>query len=159
MYLVSTLSHTISSPFFFFLQIRRPPRSTLFPYTTLFRSAQAAAKVRDPWNYWVFSAEATANLNGEKTFKFQNWWSSLSADRITERWKIRFSLGQNYNQTDFTYISSYDSTGAPIETTARNITRGYNGSSLIVRSLSAHWSVGGRAFLSSSSYLNEDFVI
>src|SRR2546422_9428278 len=26
------------SPFFFFLIIRRPPRSTLFPYTTLFRS-------------------------------------------------------------------------------------------------------------------------
>src|SRR6266536_4823069 len=24
-------------PFFFFLMIRRPPRSTLFPYTTLFR--------------------------------------------------------------------------------------------------------------------------
>src|SRR3989454_7649427 len=30
----------LSSPilFFFFLMIRRPPRSTLFPYTTLFRS-------------------------------------------------------------------------------------------------------------------------
>src|SRR5256886_16496694 len=27
--------------FFFFLMIRRPPRSTLFPYTTLFRSALA----------------------------------------------------------------------------------------------------------------------
>src|SRR5690554_1976337 len=26
-------------PIFFFLMIRRPPRSTLFPYTTLFRSA------------------------------------------------------------------------------------------------------------------------
>src|SRR5882724_12186527 len=26
------------SHFFFFLMIRRPPRSTLFPYTTLFRS-------------------------------------------------------------------------------------------------------------------------
>src|SRR5258708_28606121 len=26
--------------FFFFLMIRRPPRSTLFPYTTLFRSKQ-----------------------------------------------------------------------------------------------------------------------
>src|SRR5258708_30840909 len=32
-------SHVISNlPFFFFLMIRRPPRSTLFPYTTLFRS-------------------------------------------------------------------------------------------------------------------------
>src|SRR5215467_15133246 len=27
--------------FFFFLMIRRPPRSTLFPYTTLFRSRPA----------------------------------------------------------------------------------------------------------------------
>src|SRR5258708_23227781 len=27
-----------SSVYFFFLMIRRPPRSTLFPYTTLFRS-------------------------------------------------------------------------------------------------------------------------
>src|SRR6266542_7107883 len=27
--------------FFFFLMIRRPPRSTLFPYTTLFRSSHA----------------------------------------------------------------------------------------------------------------------
>src|SRR5689334_25373642 len=32
------LFHLLSSLFFFFLMIRRPPRSTLFPYTTLFRS-------------------------------------------------------------------------------------------------------------------------
>src|SRR5436305_11484453 len=32
--------------FFFFLMIRRPPRSTLFPYTTLFRSVQRAS-------YWI----------------------------------------------------------------------------------------------------------
>src|SRR5258708_20710884 len=29
---------------FFFLMIRRPPRSTLFPYTTLFRSQELLAK-------------------------------------------------------------------------------------------------------------------
>src|SRR3712207_3536565 len=33
----------------FFLMIRRPPRSTLFPYTTLFRSTLAANRMRD----WV----------------------------------------------------------------------------------------------------------
>src|SRR6266850_694329 len=32
----------------FFLRIRRPPRSTLFPYTTLFRSARRAARIPDP---------------------------------------------------------------------------------------------------------------
>src|SRR5258708_36826298 len=32
----------LSHFFFFFLMIRRPPRSTLFPYTTLFRSGPAS---------------------------------------------------------------------------------------------------------------------
>src|SRR2546430_7768855 len=31
--------------FFFFLMIRRPPRSTLFPYTTLFRSVTVKVQV------------------------------------------------------------------------------------------------------------------
>src|SRR3712207_8591457 len=31
--------------FFFFLMIRRPPRSTLFPYTTLFRSRLALLRL------------------------------------------------------------------------------------------------------------------
>src|SRR6516225_7491312 len=34
------------SSLFFFLMIRRPPRSTLFPYTTLFRSRPVAARFR-----------------------------------------------------------------------------------------------------------------
>src|SRR2546429_7662910 len=43
MHLLFYFFFCISSPyplsfFFFFLMIRRPPRSTLFPYTTLFRS-------------------------------------------------------------------------------------------------------------------------
>src|SRR2546430_17424278 len=36
------------SLFFFFLMIRRPPRSTLFPYTTLFRSLQVASLTVTP---------------------------------------------------------------------------------------------------------------
>src|SRR5216684_6940524 len=39
---------------FFFLMIRRPPRSTLFPYTTLFRSGRdahgAGAGAPRPWH-------------------------------------------------------------------------------------------------------------
>src|SRR6266700_5505675 len=39
--------HDMSSfSLFFFLMIRRPPRSTLFPYTTLFRSAAARVRAR-----------------------------------------------------------------------------------------------------------------
>src|SRR2546425_9432903 len=32
--------------FFFFLMIRRPPRSTLFPYTTLFRSFRSSCRAQ-----------------------------------------------------------------------------------------------------------------
>src|ERR1019366_1538662 len=35
-------------PFFFFLMIRRPPRSTLFPYTTLFRSPSELSPIPAP---------------------------------------------------------------------------------------------------------------
>src|SRR3712207_8506947 len=37
-----------TSPQFFFLMIRRPPRSTLFPYTTLFRSSRTARRRATP---------------------------------------------------------------------------------------------------------------
>src|SRR5256885_13136482 len=55
---------------FFFLMIRRPPRSTLFPYTTLFRSHQclfhmAPARVRSPRRCAAFrlrSEEHTSEL-------------------------------------------------------------------------------------------------
>src|SRR6266567_6887833 len=39
-----------ASLFFFFLMIRRPPRSTLFPYTTLFRSWTRARVPRAGWS-------------------------------------------------------------------------------------------------------------
>src|SRR3712207_8957938 len=48
---------------FFFLMIRRPPRSTLFPYTTLFRSD---AKLTDP--DYVAAADAVAKLGQDGYF-------------------------------------------------------------------------------------------
>src|SRR6266704_5170229 len=48
MYRFGTVLEYYFKFFFFFLMIRRPPRSTLFPYTTLFRSAPAEARARAP---------------------------------------------------------------------------------------------------------------
>src|SRR2546430_10283117 len=39
------------SVLFFFLMIRRPPRSTLFPYTTLFRSLGLRGSRKTSWTY------------------------------------------------------------------------------------------------------------
>src|SRR2546429_4235805 len=63
--------------YFFFLMIRRPPRSTLFPYTTLFRShgdghtggrARARPRCRaGPWR-----GEAHAERSEEHTSELQS---------------------------------------------------------------------------------------
>src|SRR3712207_7621214 len=44
--------------FFLFLRIRRPPRSTLFPYTTLFRSNHRVATV--DWSGLPFATTPSA---------------------------------------------------------------------------------------------------
>src|SRR3712207_7833762 len=48
--------------------IRRPPRSTLFPYTTLFRSGGAhfcaAGRLTQSWNPWNSPPEATSHAGG-----------------------------------------------------------------------------------------------
>src|SRR5207249_10172932 len=45
-YVTSAIYRYVTSLYFFFLMIRRPPRSTLFPYTTLFRSPRNGAVKR-----------------------------------------------------------------------------------------------------------------
>src|SRR5688572_32560379 len=54
--------------FFFFLMIRRPPRSTLFPYTTLFRSREAVLD-------FIYDFTRSAHLiesTGERTFAMRS---------------------------------------------------------------------------------------
>src|SRR5688572_32800581 len=62
----SSLSHFLFS-FFFFLMIRRPPRSTLFPYTTLFRSLGSRVAVhRDVRELVVAEARLQLLIGGEQ---------------------------------------------------------------------------------------------
>src|SRR3712207_9547802 len=53
--------------FFFFLMIRRPPRSTLFPYTTLFRSD---AKGRKQYRYHPAFREVRESTKYEHMLEF-----------------------------------------------------------------------------------------
>src|SRR2546427_9646405 len=56
--------HLHVTDFFFFLMIRRPPRSTLFPYTTLFRSGMSRAKIEAPPRMtFVFITEAPMSMS------------------------------------------------------------------------------------------------
>src|SRR2546429_7700979 len=68
---------------FFFLMIRRPPRSTLFPYTTLFRSLERAAQrvvgdrgdvhvVEQPLEIGALRAQRCGNRSEEHTSELQS---------------------------------------------------------------------------------------
>src|SRR3712207_6240884 len=56
---------------FFFLMIRRPPRSTLFPYTTLFRSVEILSKNKEPLaaDAWVI-CDGPVHQSGRKQVVF-----------------------------------------------------------------------------------------
>src|SRR5438128_8542201 len=67
---------------FFFLMIRRPPRSTLFPYTTLFRSAPALAARRgiapDPRRAPPLHLRAGARRGDRKSTRLNSSHGSIS---------------------------------------------------------------------------------
>src|SRR2546426_5539857 len=79
----------------FFLMIRRPPRSTLFPYTTLFRSSRAAKRVpplredRQPNGgdlLTVPDRHPGPGLNkGRETFRYCEQITSIRLDRKSTR--------------------------------------------------------------------------
>src|SRR6202051_5353608 len=63
-------SHQLTSCLFFFLMIRRPPRSTLFPYTTLFRSRRSVE--RQPEQAVDLSAPRNQLRSEEHTSELQS---------------------------------------------------------------------------------------
>ena len=121
--------------------------------------AQAAAQVKDNWNYWVFNVRVNSNFYGEHSYKNTYMSGGLSASRITDAWKINLSTNQSYQQNDF-LVPVYDSTGALIrEDLSRNITRSYGGDLLVVRSMGPHWSAGALGSVFSSTYSNQDITL
>src|SRR5262249_61815877 len=76
----------LHSSIFFFLTIRRPPRSTLFPYTTLFRSpeeswASCSARARQSprtSSSWQFPSIGTARTTKSRSEEHTSELQSLT---------------------------------------------------------------------------------
>src|SRR3712207_8591707 len=69
--------------FFFFLMIRRPPRSTLFPYTTLFRSpVPPGRRLPLPGRGTTFIREAGLTGTGPALVLLHGW--TVTSDRSEE---------------------------------------------------------------------------
>src|SRR2546430_11342050 len=81
--------------FFFFLMIRRPPRSTLFPYTTLFRSSSRSACATAQSSIFLFPncrLDAPSRLRGrseEHTSELQSQ-SNLVCRLLLEKKQCTF---------------------------------------------------------------------
>ena len=101
----------------------------------------------DKWKNWVFRPSLSGTLLGEKTFNYQSINTSFTADKITENWKFRTRLSYYYR------VQKFD-VGEEIISSTYNTK--YAGTQ-IVKSLTDHWSVGGQASVSSSTFENEDF--
>src|SRR3990170_7338386 len=89
--------------FFFFLMIRRPPRSTLFPYTTLFRSRRPPRWSRD----------ACRGRPGWPSRRSEEHTSELqSPDHLVCR--LLLEKKKKYKNTD-THAQSYPHRHVPIQ--------------------------------------------
>src|SRR5436190_13811495 len=82
--------------FFFFLMIRRPPRSTLFPYTTLFRSRPARSTPRSStWSRLICAPRPSRSE--EHTSELQSH-SDLVCRLLLEKKKKTESYAKRHQQ-------------------------------------------------------------
>lgn len=111
---------------------------------------QVATPEEDPWNFWVFRLRTGGSANGESQ---QTRWSvngSVSADRLTEDWKIDSDLSGRFSRSVFDLGD-----GEEFVSTSKN----FNGELLVVRSISDHWSIGGGVNGFSSTFTNRDLAL
>ena len=106
----------------------------------------AAARFDDPWDSWVF--EIQGGFWGEKQASRSeiSLEGTLSADRITEAWRIRTFLNGEYEEDRF------ESGGSTIKSSSHQ--RRFWGAA--VKSLGPHWSAGVETRIRSSTYSNID---
>lgn len=83
------------------------------------------------------------------TSRNSSWRGTLSVNRVTTDMKISASFNRSVNVSSFTILD---------ETIDRS-TRNWKFGGLVVKSLGEHWSAGGWAAASSSTYSNEDYSI
>jgi hypothetical protein len=98
----------------------------------------------DRWNHWVFRASLGGWMNGESSQRSGSFRGSVSANRITENWKIRTSASARFNENRYTVD----------EQTVVSSTRSRSFEGLAVKSLSGHWSAGVSADAYASTYSN-----
>jgi hypothetical protein len=126
-------------------------------YAAPFRQGQqvSAANLKDRWNLWTYTANTNTFVRAEERQRQVNGSLTLSANRSTEKWKLNLSVSGNVNTQRF----EIPETATRPAFTVRNEQRTYNANSLIVRSLSDHWSAGLKLGAGYSDFLNQRLAL
>lgn len=125
------------------------------PFGRPMQQQASAADLKDKWNLWTYTTNMNAFVRAEDRQQSVNASLSLSANRATEKWKMNFSLSGNINEQRF----EIPPTATRPAFTVTNEQRTYNATSLIVRSLSSHWSAGLKLGAGYSDFLNQDLAL
>ena len=94
---------------FFFLMIRRPPRSTLFPYTTLFRSAldvNTLAKVMRRADHTVDLVSPLFGHVDTAKLALARRLTKLEFDLGGRPWSCEIYTGRNSDGVGLTFIGN-----------------------------------------------------
>jgi hypothetical protein len=121
--------------------------------SVVYASEKKDIKEKDPWNNWVFSLSGHMWLNGQKTSKIMNAYSSASASRITEKIKHQTSVNFSYSENNFRLYDSNDS----LIYSADSYTRSFSADHSTIWSLGEHWGAGIEGGVRQSTYSNLDF--
>ena len=110
----------------------------------------AAQPEDDPWNFWVFRVSAGGNARGESRQRSNSFNGRLSANRVTEDWKIELQARGRASRDEFEVSDTV---------TIVNNSHNYSFEGGIVRSLGIeHWAAGVGAEATASTFVNQDFV-
>lgn len=113
-------------------------------------AAASTAPAHDAWNLWVFNINANGNFSGEQSQHFNSLRGSITSNRTSEAWKVKFAVYGDYNESKFTF-----SDGSKFASYSHS----YSATHLLARSLGPHFSIGERASASASTFLNEKLYL
>ena len=133
--------------------VRDTPTSAYLKLTYQPKTAAAATDAsrgtRDPWNYWVYRVNANANIDGNSNASGESFTGQLSANRVTEQWKLMFGLRSEYNHRTFKLTDGDISV----------IQREFGGTADVIKSAGSHWSTGVKLSANQDLYRNYDLNV
>jgi hypothetical protein len=124
----------------------RPPTLTGGPG----RSGPTARPEDDPWDFWVFRVRGDGGLNGRSNYESRRFSGSVSANRVTEDWKVSLSLSQSYTESVYDYPE--------LDYRRVDVRRSHTFTGSLTKSVAPKWSAGLRASARNATYYNFDFA-